>query len=171
MRSFRHPVRLAAAVTFGLVPAFGCAGRREAPADQAPGSAAAAGAAATASAADPNGAGTMPTDGRVVTSAQIARWNLADAYEVMERIGGYNTEESTRGNVRVRQRRGQPSMTSAPGDRPIIVVDNNVVNDASFLRRIRAQQLDRVVILSPAAAGARYGTGAGAGAILLFTKR
>jgi hypothetical protein len=106
----------------------------------------------------------------VITAAQIAKWNLGDAYEVMERAGGYTAEESNRGQVRLRQRRGQPSLTSRDADRPIVVLDNAMLNDASLLRQLRAAQLDRIVILSPADATARYGTGGGAGAVLVYTR-
>ena len=113
----------------------------------------------------------IPQGGRVFTSAQIARWGLADAYEVMERAGGYTADESpTRGNVRVRQRRGQVSLANPNADRPLILMDNTMMADARMLRQVRVQQLDRVVILSSAEATARYGTGGGSGAILVFTR-
>jgi hypothetical protein len=110
------------------------------------------------------------TGGRVITAAQIAKWNVGDAYEVLERAGGYTAEESNRGQVRLRQRRGQSSLTNATADRPLVVLDNTMVNDASVLRQLRAAQLDRIVILSAADATSRYGTGGMAGAVLVYTR-
>lgn len=107
--------------------------------------------------------------GRVISADQIARMNAHDAVDVLERIGGYSVNDG-RDGVAIRQRRGRSSITTSGADRPVVVLDNIVLTSLSVLHQVEASQIDRVVVLSSGDATARYGTGAGAGAILIFTR-
>lgn len=109
-----------------------------------------------------------PSPGRIITAEDIARWNVSDALGVIERAGGYSTSAGT--GTAIRQRRGRSSITNATSDRPLVLLDNAMLSDNAVLRQIRADQIDRVEILAPGDATARYGTGAAAGAILIFTR-
>jgi outer membrane cobalamin receptor len=106
----------------------------------------------------------------VITAEQIAQWNALDAFEVLERVGGYSLAETRNGGVAIRQRRGQSSITNTSADRPLLLLDNTLLSSASVLRQVRASQIDRVELLPAGAATARYGTGGAAGAILIFTR-
>jgi len=93
-----------------------------------------------------------------------------DAFEVLERVGGYSLADTRDGGVAIRQRRGRSSLTNGSTDRPLLLLDNTLLSSASVLRQVRAGQIDRVEVLSGGEATARYGTGAAAGAILIFTR-
>lgn len=111
------------------------------------------------------------TGSRVITREQIARLNVLDAYAVLERLGGYRMAQNDRGNVSVRQRRGQTSLTNANADRPVLVVDGTQLSDYDMLHRIRALEIERIELVSPGDATQRFGTASsGAGAIIVVTR-
>ncbi len=108
---------------------------------------------------------------RVVTSAMIAKWNVIDAFDVVERTGGYDLTGNDRGDVSVRQRRGQSSIINRAADTPVLMVDGTLMNDFSMLRRIRAAEIDRIEFLSPTDATQKFGmASSGAGAIIVVTR-
>lgn len=126
-----------------------------------------AGRGTTPLAAHPSGTGS-----RVITRELIASWNVLDAYAAVERAGGYRLRDNDRGEVAVRQRRGQTSVMNPNADRPVLVVDGAPLTDFSLLRRIRSAEIERIDLLSPGDATLRYGTlTSGAGAILVTTRR
>ncbi len=111
------------------------------------------------------------TGSRVITREQLAALNVLDAYGAIERLGGYRLAENGRGQVSVRQRRGQASVTNPNSDRPLLVVDGTQLSDFEILRRIRVNEIERIELVSPGDATQRFGTGAsGAGAIILVTR-
>ena len=109
------------------------------------------------------------SSGRVYTAEQIARWNTADAFGVIERIG-FTIVENDRGQVSLRQRRGRSSINGSGADRPVLVLDNTILSDANLLRQLRASSIQRVEVLGPGDATGRFGTGSAAGAVLIFTR-
>jgi hypothetical protein len=109
--------------------------------------------------------------GRTITRAMIAKWNVLDAFEVVERGGGYLLADNNRGDVSVRRTRGRSSITNRGADSPVLQVDGSVMLDFAMLRRIRASDIERVEFLSSTDAVQRFGSNStGAGAILVVTR-
>jgi hypothetical protein len=111
------------------------------------------------------------TGSRVITRETIAQWNVLDAYAVIERAGGYRIATNNTGGVAIRQRRGQSTVANSNADRPVLVIDGTLMSDYDLLRRIRANEIERIEFLSPTDATQKYGTtSSGAGAIIVVTK-
>lgn len=111
------------------------------------------------------------TGSRAITREMIARWNVLDAYDVIQRSGGYKLSSNGGGNVGVTQRRGQTSLKSGNADHPVLLLDGAIMRDYDMLRQVRASQIERIDFLSPADATQRYGTSSsGAGAIIIRTR-
>lgn len=110
-----------------------------------------------------------PGTGRVIGADVIQRWNVADAFEALERIGGYSVFEGRGGTARVQQRRGQNSIINGAGT-PVLVLDGVRDVNPNVLRQIRASSILSIEVLSGADATVRYGTGAAAGAIVFVTR-
>lgn len=101
----------------------------------------------------------------------ISSWNVLDAYDVVERSGGYMLSGNDKGEVSVRQNRGRSSITNRNADRPVLMVDGAMMLDFDMLRRIQAANIEEIVFLSPADATQRFGTmSSGAGAIIVVTR-
>lgn len=111
------------------------------------------------------------TGSRAITREMIAKWNVQDAYDAIQRGGGYNLTSSGPGSVGVTQRRGQSSIRNANADKPLLLLDGAMMRDYDMLRQVRASQIERIEFLSPADATQRFGTSAsGAGAIIVRTR-
>ncbi|MEO7997052.1 MAG: TonB-dependent receptor plug domain-containing protein [Gemmatimonadaceae bacterium] len=111
------------------------------------------------------------TGSRVVTREMIVKWNVSDAYQAIERGGGYKLASSSGGGVSVSQRRGPASIQSKSASSPVLLIDGAMVMDYSMLRQIRASQIERIDFLSPSDATQRFGTtSSGAGAIIVSTR-
>lgn len=110
-----------------------------------------------------------PGSGRIIGADVIQRWNVADAFEALERIGGYTVMEGRGGSARVQQRRGQNSIINGAGV-PVLVLDGVRDVNPNVLRQIRAVSILSIEVLSGADATVRYGTGAAAGAIIFTTR-
>lgn len=107
---------------------------------------------------------------RTITREMITKWNILDAYDAVERAGGYKLTAGSGGQVSVKQGRGRSSLNNGSADRPVLVVDGSMLADFSALRQIRAAQIERIDLLSASDATQRYGTTAsGAGAIVVTT--
>ena len=90
---------------------------------------------------------------------------------MIERAGGYRIATNNTGGVAIRQRRGQSTVTNSNADRPVLVIDGTLMSDYDLLRRIRANEIERIEFLSPTDATQKYGTtSSGAGAIIVVTK-
>lgn len=101
----------------------------------------------------------------------IAQWNVIDAYDVVERTGGYRLVGNDRGEVSVRQSRGRSSVVNRAADTPVLMVDGALMTGFDMLRRIRAAEIDRIEFLSPTDATQKFGTtSSGAGAIIIVTR-
>ncbi len=108
---------------------------------------------------------------RVVTSAMIANWNVIDAFDVVERTGGYMLVGNDRGEVSVRQSRGRSSFVNRAADTPVLMIDGTMMNGFDMLRRIRAAEIERIEFLSPTDATQKFGmSSSGAGAIIVVTR-
>jgi hypothetical protein len=107
---------------------------------------------------------------RTITREMITKWNILDAYDAVERAGGYKLAAGSGGQVAVNQGRGRSSLTNKSADRPVLVVDGSMLMDFSALKQIRAAQIERIDLLSASDATQRYGTvSSGAGAIVVTT--
>lgn len=107
----------------------------------------------------------------MVTRDMILRWNVTDAYEAIERSGGYRLADNNRGDVSVRRRRGQTSVNNSNSDRPVLLLDGTIMRDFVMLRQIPAAQIERIEFLSSTDAAQRFGTSSsGAGAIIVITR-
>jgi outer membrane receptor for ferrienterochelin and colicin len=111
----------------------------------------------------------QPGTGRVITADVVQRWNVADAYEALERVGGYTVQEGRGGAARISQRRGQNSIVNGSGA-PVLVLDGIRDVNPNVLRQIRSSSILSIEILSGADATIRYGTGAASGAIIFTTR-
>lgn len=108
---------------------------------------------------------------RIVTSEMIARWNVIDAFDVVERTGGYRLAGNDAGDVAVRQSRGRSSILNRNADTPVLTIDGAITSDFSMLRRIRAAEIERIEFLSPTDATQKFGmASSGAGAIIVITR-
>lgn len=111
------------------------------------------------------------TGSRAVTREMITKWNVLDAYEAVERSGGYKLASDNSGNVSMSQRRGKSSLTNRNADKPVLLIDGAMMLDYDMLRQIRAVQIERIDFLSPGDATQRFGTASsGAGAIIISTR-
>ncbi len=123
------------------------------------------------SAGDLDGGIRSATGGRTITRAMIAKWNVLDAFEVVERGGGYLLADNNRGGVSVRRTRGRSSITNRGADSPVLQVDGSIMLDFDLLRRIRAADIERVEFLSSTDAVQKFGTNSsGSGAIIVITR-
>lgn len=111
----------------------------------------------------------QPGSGRIIGADQIQRWNVVDALEVVERIGGYTVVEGRGGRASIHQRRGQNSIVNAAAT-PVIVVDGVREVNPNLLRQIRANSILSIEVLTGNDATVRYGTGAASGAIIITTR-
>ena len=110
------------------------------------------------------------TGSRTITPDMIAKWNILDAYDAVERAGGFKLAAGSGGKVSVNQRRGRSSLTNRSADQPVLVVDGSMLTDFSMLRQIRAGQIASIELLSASDATQRYGTASsGSGAIVVTT--
>lgn len=111
------------------------------------------------------------TGSRTITREIISRWNVLDAYDVIERSGGYLLSSNDRGDVSVRQARGRSSIINRNADRPVLLVDGTMMHDFDMLRRIEAANIEEIIFLSSGDATQRFGTlSSGAGAIIVVTR-
>jgi hypothetical protein len=111
------------------------------------------------------------TGSRTVTRAMIEKWNVLDAYDAIERSGGYRLASSSSGDIRVTQRRGKSSIVNSAADRPLLLIDGSMMMDYNVLRQIRAAHIDGIDFLSPGDATQRFGTSSSsAGAIIVRTR-
>ncbi|HYW31575.1 MAG TPA: TonB-dependent receptor plug domain-containing protein [Gemmatimonas sp.] len=120
---------------------------------------------------DPVAARPSGTGSRSITREMIAKWNVLDAYEAVQRSGGFRLTSNGQGNVTVRRQRGQSSITNSNADRPVLVIDGAIAQDFEMLRRIRVAEIERIDLLSGGDAVQRFGTSSsGAGAIVIVTR-
>ena len=57
------------------------------------------------------------TGSRTITREIITKWNILDAYDAVERAGGYKLAAGNSGQVSVNQNRGRSSVTNRNADR------------------------------------------------------
>lgn len=110
-----------------------------------------------------------PGAGRIIGADVIQRWNIADGFEALERIGGYTVLEGRGGAALIQQRRGQNSIVNSAAT-PVLVLDGVRDVNPNVLRQIRASSILSIEVLSGADATVRYGTGAASGAIIFTTR-
>jgi outer membrane cobalamin receptor len=111
-------------------------------------------------------------EGRLITADEIARAHVSDAWELLQRAGAFIQQERADGMpARLQSRRGPTSIMLKDADAPVIVVDGVRIGDLEMLRHISADAISRVRILNGHDGTTYYGTNAGAGVIIIETKR
>lgn len=112
------------------------------------------------------------TGSRTITREMVEKWNVLDAYDAVERAGGFKLVAGTSGQAGVTNRRGRTSVQNANADKPALMIDGTLLQDYSMLRQIRAAQIETIDLLSSIDATQRFGTvSSGAGAIIVMTRR
>lgn len=115
--------------------------------------------------------GESTASGRVLDATDIQKMNARDAWGVLRSAGVLATfSESSRGEpIRLRGRRGRSSFVVSQADELVLVLDGVRITDVDRLRVLPASALTRVEIIGGREATTRFGTNAGAGAVLLTT--
>ena len=112
-----------------------------------------------------------PQPGRVITAEEIADSHVADASEVLRWTGQFRMREDRNGTpLDIKIRRGKSSILLTDADTPVIVIDDMRVTDLIELRAVDAGSIAAIEILDSNASTTRFGTNAGAGAIVITTK-
>jgi hypothetical protein len=99
-------------------------------------------------------------DRYVITETEIVESSLLDAYEVVQAL-----------RPEFLRTRGTSSFRSTDPVEAVVYVDGVRSGDPSTLRRLSRDVLQEIRYIDARAATTRYGTGHGAGAILVATKR
>jgi outer membrane cobalamin receptor len=105
----------------------------------------------------------------VITAEDIARTGATTAWEALERLVKYAVfTRTSRGDPNRIRRRGASSLVLHEDMR--IYLDGIRILDVQELDETPAGVIDRIEVLSGLDGTTRYGTGAGDGVILIFTK-
>lgn len=123
-----------------------------------------AGCAGTRPAASP-----LTSAGRLITADAIERSGARNGWEALRAAGTHMTfGEDSRGNPTTITRRGHSSIELSPY--PLLVVDGAHIDRFEYLRDIPALSIASIRVLDGTEATRYFGTGAGNGAILVFTR-
>ena len=113
---------------------------------------------------DDGGAG-----GYLITAERIRRTGATDAWEALVRTHApIRLDETPNGEPAGLSRRGQNSLVLS--STPMLVVDEVIMSDFIYLRRIPAESIAYIRILNGAEGTMRYGTGAGNGVVVVRTE-
>jgi outer membrane receptor for ferrienterochelin and colicin len=107
--------------------------------------------------------------GRVITAETIEKTGARTAWEAMQQTVRFITfDETSRGQPDRIRRRGSSSLLLFE-DMPVFLDDVRML-DILDLDKIPAAQIERIRVLNGIDATTYYGTGAGDGVILIYTK-
>ena len=107
--------------------------------------------------------------GELITAADIGRTGATTAWEALERLVKYGEfTRTSRGEPDRIRRRG--SSTFALHEDMKVYLDNILVLDVQMLDEVPVVAIDYIRVLSGLDGTTRYGTGAGDGVILIFTR-
>ncbi len=117
----------------------------------------------------PRPAGPDPTAGQIITSERIAQSGASTMWDALQLNVKHSrfAEDGYRTPVRI-QRRGASSILLS--DKTAIFVDHVRIHDLEMLQQWSARSIDRIQVLSGLDGTTYYGTNAGDGVILIFTK-
>lgn len=107
--------------------------------------------------------------GYLITAERIRESGAADAWEALVRTHApIRLDETPNGEPAGLSRRGQNSLVLS--STPMLVVDEVIMTDFVYLRRIPAESIAYIRILNGAEGTMRYGTGAGNGVVVVRTE-
>ncbi len=120
----------------------------------------------------PGNPGDVTLPGRIITEEMIASYNVANAWDVLQRSGAYHTSrnDSPSGATNLRSKRGKTSVVFANSDVPRLVIDGARVADLRLLRDIPARSIAWIQLLNGMDGTLFEGTNSGAGVIMIVTK-
>jgi hypothetical protein len=98
-------------------------------------------------------------DRTVLTAEEIAATQLVDAYEVVQAL-----------RPEFLRTRGPASIRQPEAEKPVVYIDGVKTGDPTTLRRVTREVVKEIRYLDSREATTRFGTGHGAGAILVTTK-
>ena len=112
-----------------------------------------------------------PDGGRLYTADDIAKMQVATAWDVMRRIGVFNLTPAADGrDARATTRRGRSSILLSSADEPVMLLDGVRFDDPGILRQISASSIAELRIYNGIEATVRQGTNSGAGLVDIRTK-
>lgn len=116
--------------------------------------------------------GTVTPAGRIVTEEMITSYSVANAWEVLRKVGGYRTsrEDGPGSATGIRSGRGRSSFMLASADIPRIFVDGASITDFRSLRDVPASSIAWIQIMNGMDGTLFQGTNSGAGVIHIVTK-
>jgi hypothetical protein len=107
--------------------------------------------------------------GYLITADRILRSGATDAWEALVRTSApVNLTETPNGEPRGMSKRGRSTILLSAT--PLLVVDDILMSDFHYLRRIPAETVAWIRILNGADGTSRYGTGAGNGVVVVKTR-
>lgn len=108
-------------------------------------------------------------EGHLITRERIQRSGAKNGWDALSRTGApVSLSETPAGEPRSLNRRGRNSIRLS--STPLLVVDNVLMADFHYLRRIPAETIEYIRILNGASGTMRYGTGAGNGVVVVETR-
>lgn len=111
-----------------------------------------------------------PEMGETITKEQIAETGARTMWDALVRTVKYTRfQESGRGEPERIRRRGASSIV-LQDDMPILI-DQVRVNDLNVLSALMASDIERIQVLNGVHATTYYGTNAGDGVILIYTRQ
>ncbi len=115
---------------------------------------------------------TLTPDGALVyTADEIAKMQVATAWDVVARSGRMNLAEASDGSSAViRNRRGHSSILFPSADMPLLIIDGARVLDPRALQEISARTIERLQMIDGMQAALTEGTNSGGGVIAITTK-
>lgn len=123
-------------------------------------------------AARPGNYDSVTLPGKIITEEMIASYNVANAWEVLQKTGAYRTsrDDGSSRTTNLRSKRGKTSVVFAYSDVPRLVIDGARVPDLRLLRDIPARSIAWIQLLNGMDGTLFEGTNSGAGVILIVTK-
>ncbi|HEX5435924.1 MAG TPA: TonB-dependent receptor plug domain-containing protein [Gemmatimonadaceae bacterium] len=107
----------------------------------------------------------------IITATTIAGWHVNNAWDALRHDATFNLSDTGADEpAGIESRRGPSSILLHNADVPLIYVDGAQLSNLGALRQISAQSIEEIEILSGIDATVHYGTGAGAGAIIIHTR-
>lgn len=110
--------------------------------------------------------------GKIITEDLIASYNVANAWEVLQKTGAYRTsrDDGPMHPPNLRSKRGRTSFLLTTSDIPRLIIDGARVTDLRALRAIPARSIAWIQLLNGMDGTLFEGTNSGAGVIRIVTK-
>lgn len=110
--------------------------------------------------------------GRIITQEMISSYSVANAWEVLRKVGAYRTsrDDGPSSPPGIRSSRGRSSLLLANADVPKIILDGARITDFRVLRDVAASSIAWIQLLNGMDGTLYEGTNSGAGVILIVTR-